>query len=126
MPRSATPASVSQTYMGASIVSSSEKDMRHIKASVDNGVPSIMVKRQVPKTGSLNPLTADFGIIVTAAPVSTLASMVHFCPVDGFSRLMHTYTCSDGSVNFNRSMTSVFVTTSYNLRLRHAGRAVAH
>ena len=44
--------------------------------------------------------------------------IVSFCPVDGFSRLIHTYTCSYGALNFNRSIIPVFSSTSYNLWLR--------
>jgi len=58
--------------------------------------------------------------------VSTFASIVRTCPVDGFSRLMYTYTCSYGAVNFNRSMVSVFVTTSYNFWLGQAFRTFAY
>ena len=57
-------------------------------------------------------------MMVTAAPVSTFASIVSLCPVDGFSRLIHTYTCSYGAFNFNRSIIPVFCSTSYNLWLR--------
>ena len=58
--------------------------------------------------------------------VSTFASIVRTCPVDGFSRLMYTYTCSYGAVNFNRSMVSVFVTTSYNFWLGQAFRTFVY
>ena len=93
------------------MVSSSEKDNRHICASVVSGVPSTIVKEQLPSEGSPRPSTTDFGMTVTAAPVSIFASIVRFCPVDGFSRLIYTYTCSNGALNFNRSMVSVFCST---------------
>ena len=96
------------------MVSSSENDNRHICASVISGVPSTIVNPQLPSEGSPSPSTTDFGMTVTAAPVSTFASIVSFCPVDGFSRLIYTYTCSYGALNFNRSMVSVFGSTSYN------------
>lgn len=104
--------------MGVSIVSSSENDRRHICASVISGEPSTIVKPQLPREGNSSPSTTDFGMTVTAAPVSTLASIVNFLPVDGFSRLIHTYTCSYGASNFNRSMVPVFISTFYNLWLR--------
>ena len=62
-------------------------------------------------------LATDLGIMVTAAPVSTLASIVSTCPVDGFSRLMYTYTCSYGAFNFNRSIFAVFCSTFNHLWL---------
>ena len=81
------------------------------------GVPSTMVKPKLPSEGSPNPSTTLLGMTVTAAPVSTFASIVRFCPVDGFSRLIYTYTCSYGALNFNRSMVPVFCSTFYNLGL---------
>ena len=54
--------------------------------------------------------------MVTAAPVSIFASIVRFSPVNGFSRLIKTYTCSYGAVNFNRSIISVLGTTLHNFR----------
>ena len=100
--------------MGVSMVSSSENDKRHICASVVSGVPSTIEKVQGPREGNPSPSTTDFGITVTAAPVSTFASIVRCTPVNGFSRLIYTYTCSYGALNFNRSMVPVLSSTLNN------------
>ena len=105
--------------------SSSENDNRHICASVISGVPSTIVNPHLPSVGSPKPSRTLLGMMVTAAPVSTFASIVSFRPVDGFSRLIHTYTCSYGALNFNRSMIPVFSSTFYNLRFRKATRPSA-